>query len=300
MYESTSRSLFNHMVNSHSRPSLQIDLQRWIFKLGNTIAFAFALSPSLRIWLGSITPANFCSPFVSYDSINHNGSRLANIVSIDDFQRDLESESLPQYAHISPDMLNDGHNTSLEFAASWTNSFLTPLLANKYFMNNTLILLTFDESETYSQPNHVVSILLGGAIASNLRGTKDDTFYTHYSILSTLENNWELSNLGRYDVGANVFQFLADKTGYVNKPAPAHIDFSKSYPGILSHIPNNPAIPVPPPNLKLTGAGGKGVFPQVANGFKEGADDATPYSGNGDIYDFDVQPPYVAQAPNAA
>ena len=88
------------------------------------------------------------NPFVSYDSINHNGSRLSNILAFTDFQHDLESSSLPQYAHMSPDMQNDGHDTSLEFAATWVKDFLTPLLLNDYFMENTLVLLTYDESET--------------------------------------------------------------------------------------------------------------------------------------------------------
>ena len=83
-------------------------------------------------------------------------------------------------------------------------------------MDRTLILLTYDESETYEVPNRIVSVLLGGAIPDALRGTEDNTYYSHYSILSSLEHNWDLPNLGRYDVGANVFQYIADETGYTN------------------------------------------------------------------------------------
>jgi hypothetical protein len=46
-------------------------------------------------------------------------------------------------------------------------------------MNDTLVLLTFDEDETYTDGNKIYSILLGGAIPENLRGTTDDTFYNH-------------------------------------------------------------------------------------------------------------------------
>jgi hypothetical protein len=42
-------------------------------------------------------------------------------------------------------------------------------------------------------------ILTGGAIPLSLRGTTDDTLYTHYSSLSTMQANWGLKSLGRGD-----------------------------------------------------------------------------------------------------
>jgi hypothetical protein len=195
---------------------------------------------------------------------------------------------------MSPDMLNDGHNTTLEYAASWSKGFLTTLLSNEYFMNNTLILLTYDESETYSLPNKIVSILLGGAVSPNLKGTTDDTFYTHYSILSTLENNWELPNLGRYDVGANVFKVVADQTGYKNAPYDVStVDLSVSYSGFLNM---GAYAPMPPPNLQLVGAGGQGVLTAVSKQWQSAVGETTPYDGSGKVYDANSPPVYAPQA----
>lgn len=64
---------------------------------------------------------------------------------------------------------------------------MTNLLGNSKFNNNTCVLITFDENETYSIENRVYAILLGDAIPSALRGTHDSTFYTHYSQLSTVQ-----------------------------------------------------------------------------------------------------------------
>jgi acid phosphatase len=226
------------------------------------------------------------SPFISFDSINLNGTRLAKIQSFSDFQNAVKSNTLPQYAHLSPDMLNDGHNTTLQYAANWTQSFLTPLLTNDEFMNRTLILLTYDESETYQIPNRIVSLLLGGVVPKNLKGTKDDTMYTHYSILSTLENNWGLPNLGRYDVGANVFDVVASQTGYMNHP-PSNIDSvnnSLSYGGFLNSYPEK-YMALPPPNLQLIGAGGQGVVHTVKSAWASAANEPSPYDGSGTVYD---------------
>ncbi len=203
-------------------------------------------------------------------------------------------------------MLNDGHNTSLQYAATWAQSFLSPLLLNQQFMEGTLILLTYDESATYPEPNHIVSLLLGGAIPSNLKGTTDDTFYTHYSILSTLENNWDLPNLGRYDVGANVFQFAADQTGYKNHAPPnlASVNNSLSYGGFLNSN-SAKSMPIPAPNLQLIGAGGQGVDTSVQLNWNKAENELTPYDGSGTVYDggdgvSDPNAPvYKTQAPAA-
>lgn len=223
---------------------------------------------------------------MSYDSINRNGTRLLKLQSLADFQTDVKNNALPQYAHISPNMLNDGHDTGLHYATNWTQTFLNPLLNNKQFMEKTLVLLTYDESETYSKPNRIVSVLLGGAVPDKLKGTKDDTLYSHYSILSTVENNWSLPNLGRYDVGANVFAFVAEISGYKNHASDdiAAVNNSLSYPGFLNWNPSDYR-PIPPPNLKLVGAGGQGVVDIVKTEWKLAAGDETPYDGSGHLYD---------------
>jgi len=127
------------------------------------------------------------SPFVSFDSVTGDGDRLLRLLSFDDFQRAFAAREVPQYVFMTPNMMNDGHNTTLESSAKWSREFLQPLLADKAFDETTLIMLTYDESESYEEPNHIVTLLLGSAVPPFLKGTEDDTFYTHYSMLSTVE-----------------------------------------------------------------------------------------------------------------
>jgi hypothetical protein len=229
---------------------------------------------------------------VSFDSVTNDGDRLLRILSFDDFQRDFAARRVPQFVFMTPNMMNDGHNTTLDSAAAWSHRFLQQLLADNAFDERTLIMLTYDESATYEKPNHIVTLLLGSAIPPAQKGTEDRTFYTHYSMLSTIEWNWGLPNLGRYDVGANVFQFAADVAGgYRGNKAPENVktvDNSLSYPGFLH---NETTLPIPPPNLGLVGASGQGVLEIIKNTWRAEMGRDTPYDGSGRQYDGAKSPP---------
>ena len=142
---------------------------------------------------------------------------------------------------------------------------MTPLLSNSSFLSKTLVLLTFDENETYTIKNQVWALLLGDAIPANLRGTTDNTFYTHYSCLSTVQANWGLYNLGRGDVVtnySNVFSFVANATGYQNVAvAPADIPYFNFTAGGYFDTSNEG--PIPAVNETAPGAGGKGILPSL-------------------------------------
>ncbi|KAI0864058.1 phosphoesterase family-domain-containing protein [Xylaria cubensis] len=146
------------------------------------------------------------NPLVSYDSVGTDVNRLAKTKNFTLFDRDLAANTLPQWMFITPNMTNDGHDTSVTVAGNWARKFLDPLLSNANFnKDRTLIVLTFDESESYSGPNNVFTVLLGNAVPSSKVGTTDSTRYDHYSLTKTVEDNWALGNLGQNDVSAVSF-----------------------------------------------------------------------------------------------
>jgi len=203
-------------------------------------------------------------PLILFDSVTSNATRLSLIKNFTSFYSDLAAETLPQWIYITPNMTNDGHDTTVTFAGNWTRSFLEPLLNNSYFMNNTLIVVTFDEDETYTIGNRVLTLLLGGVIPASLKGTSDNTFYNHYSMLSTVEVNWGLPSLGRWDCGANVLEVVANKTGYVNTFVnTTNIYFNSSYPGAVSDAKFYPVWPVPDTLSQC--ASGKGVLDSIVS-----------------------------------
>ena len=68
-----------------------------------------------------------------------------------------------------------------------------------------LTISAFDESYHYTNNNGVYSILLGDALEASDINTSDDTAYNHYSQMATVEQNWDLGDLGLGDSTAAAF-----------------------------------------------------------------------------------------------
>ncbi|KAG6898762.1 hypothetical protein C0993_004487, partial [Termitomyces sp. T159_Od127] len=202
------------------------------------------------------------NPLVIFESVNQHPERLANIKNFTLFEQDLNNNALPQWIFVTPNMLNDGHDTNVTFAGTWVRGWLEPLLGNSNFNGDkTLIMLTFDENGNDTTPNRIFTVILGNALPTYLVGQTDDTFYTHYSTIATLEANWDLHTLGRWDTGSNVFKFVAEQTGDVIRQADIRSLFlNESYPGIFSELSKPAKQPIP--NTKIV-VNGRTVLPAI-------------------------------------
>lgn len=142
------------------------------------------------------------------NDIRNDPSRCSKIVPATELATDIQSNSAPQYIFYTPNMDNDGHDTSLSYSTTWLKSFLEPILSNSAFMQNTLVVVTWDESESYLKPNQVATYLIGPNVDLAAVGKEDGRKYDHYSLLRTVEDNWGLGNLGRGDTKSQAFSGL--------------------------------------------------------------------------------------------
>lgn len=95
-------------------------------------------------------------------------------------------------------------------------------------------------------------------------------FYNHYSELSTVQANWILHTLGRWDIGANVYSFVARKTGdktrdWHGKVPLDDMYFNASYPGKLNQ--KSSSVPWPVPNMDAKHSG-RTVLPAIKQTWK--------------------------------
>jgi acid phosphatase len=211
------------------------------------------------------------NPAVQYLKNTKNELRMKNNKPLSHFYKDMKNGLLPQWMFITPNMTSDGHDTSVTTAGTWTRNFLEPLLDNKQFMDNTLVLVTFDENHTYTAHNKIMALLLGDALPKKYVGKTDHSYSNHYSQIATVEANWDLYTLGRFDVGANVFAPVAEKTGDKVRKYHQHGDhaplssmyFNLSYAGVENDITGDSDVPFPAPNVDLKHAG-REVLPSIA------------------------------------
>ena len=143
------------------------------------------------------------NPFIYFDPIRLDQKRCEqHIVPLTQMQVDLDNQSFPDFAFISPNICNDAHDCPLKSADSWLDQILNTLIpALDADKQPYLIVLTWDEG----QGSHSCCGLpqyAGGRVATVLispqvkNGFKDETPYTHYSLLKTIEAAWGLPFLG--------------------------------------------------------------------------------------------------------
>jgi hypothetical protein len=135
-------------------------------------------------------------PLLGFESIQKNPARCARVVNAREFMRDARVGHLPNYSFYSPNVFNDGHDTSLGTASAWLKGFIQSLRGTLGMHQRTLLVVTWDEGgEEDSRHNQVLTIFLGDVVNPG----RYDAKLTHYSLLRTIEDNFGLEPLTKGD-----------------------------------------------------------------------------------------------------
>jgi phosphatidylinositol-3-phosphatase len=170
------------------------------------------------------------NPFVYFHSIIDLPTCQANDVDLSRLGPDLRSAATtPDYAFITPDLCNDGHDTPCPDGApggmKQANGFLKDLVgqitSSAAYQDRGLIIVTFDEAEGGTSPSDdgsaccgeqsgpntpAAGALTGGPgggrvgavmVSNCIRpGTVSTDPYNHYSLLRSIEDNFGVPHLG--------------------------------------------------------------------------------------------------------
>jgi phosphatidylinositol-3-phosphatase len=183
------------------------------------------------------------NPFVSYQDVQNNPARMANIVDFSQFATDLASGHVPDYVWISPDQCHDMHGrastpddpcdfSQVPALIATGDSFLldtvSAIMHSKAWTGNSVIFITWDESDFTgtgldgfgddtgccdSVPGagggHVVTITISH---SDHSPRTSNVAYNHHSMLATIQDGWQLGCLAFTCDTANV-QPMSDLVG---------------------------------------------------------------------------------------
>jgi len=143
------------------------------------------------------------NPFMYFDSIRLNAERCQrSVVPLTQLDGDIALNDLPNFMFIAPDICYSSHDCDLDLADGWLKNLLDKLYP---VLESTgepfLIILTWDEGRTSqsccglpeSAGGRVATIFISPQVKQNF---KDETPYSHYSILKTIAEAWGLTKLG--------------------------------------------------------------------------------------------------------
>ena len=143
------------------------------------------------------------NPFIYFDPIRLDLTRCQqHIVPFAELEKDLANGALPNFIFITPNLCNDSHDCYVATADDWLNTLLGKLTpALDATQQPYLIVLTWDEGDSNdsccgmptSAGGRIATILISPQVKL---GFQDDTPYTHYSLLRTIETFWGLPLLG--------------------------------------------------------------------------------------------------------
>jgi hypothetical protein len=154
------------------------------------------------------------NPFVYFREIVDDEAYCnAHVVPYEkDFKKDLESTP-PNFAFIVPNTCNDGHDTgckvgktALEVLDGWLEENVPPILKFVYTNPGSLLIITFDESESGDRsaccnqsPQHGGGRIDFVMVAPGLErkpGHRSKVPANHYSLLRTLQDGFGVKPLG--------------------------------------------------------------------------------------------------------
>jgi hypothetical protein len=138
-------------------------------------------------------------PFLQFENVLSNPKACANVVNAKQFKIDADAGTLPTYSMYVPNLDNDGHDTNPPFADHWLSKEFGPRLSNPQFLKDLLVVVTFDESLQYNGPNQIMTLFLGSGV---IPGSVVSGETTQYDVLRTIEDAFDLGNLGRGDAKA--------------------------------------------------------------------------------------------------
>ena len=148
---------------------------------------------------GSPLYARKHNPWMYFRDISGNPQRCNHVVPLTQFSSDSQSNQLPDFVWITPNLMHDMHDGTIRDGDSWLASFVPQILDSPAWKDNGVLFLLWDEGTDNAgccgdasggrTPALVIS-------AKGKRGFQSEVDYTHYSVLRTIEDSWQLGTLG--------------------------------------------------------------------------------------------------------
>lgn len=97
---------------------------------------------------------------------------------------------IPQFVWVTPNLCHDGHDCVPQVAAGWLQGFVASVVRTSAWRHGGVLFVTWDESESGGPlGGQVLTLVIAPTIAP---GREIGIYYTHYSLLATIEDAFDL------------------------------------------------------------------------------------------------------------
>ncbi|CAN5731236.1 phosphatidylinositol-3-phosphatase [soil metagenome] len=170
------------------------------------------------------------NPFIYCDNIRNDPARCHKIVPLSELDRDLQTNTLPDFVWITPNLCNDTHDCPVATGDHWLLTWVPKLLATAAWQQPGVLFITYDEG---SSDQGCCQLAVGGQIMTLVisplvqPGFVSHVPSDHYSLLRTIEVAWQLPLWGQANCDCSV-----PMTDFLVKP------LGHSWPGGLNRSSN--------------------------------------------------------------
>jgi phospholipase C len=149
-------------------------------------------------------------PFLYFASVRNDAGRCAKVVPLSQLDGDLAAGRLPHLMFITPNLDHDMHGAGeggddaalVASADRWLERLYGKLAGSSAWREDTRLVVTWDEGASAGGPTGCCGGLAsGGNVATIIAGpavrpARDDTAYSHYALLRSIEALFHLPFLG--------------------------------------------------------------------------------------------------------
>ncbi len=134
------------------------------------------------------------NPFAYISDVLNSQVQKDNLVPFTQFATDLNNGALPDVSFVIPNRDDDAHDGSLQQADTWLRTNINPLLNNREFQHDGILIVVFDEAQSSDQDHgggHIATVVAGPKVTHRGRSF---AFHQHQSLLRTICDALALTN----------------------------------------------------------------------------------------------------------
>lgn len=163
---------------------------------------------------GPGTYARKHDPAISFTDISSDPARCANITDFSHFD-----PAAADFEMIVPNLCHDMHDCSVAEGDAWLKGFVPRILDSPAWRDGGALFITFDEgSSKAADHNRVLTVVVAPGMTP---GFSSAVHYSHYSLLRTIQQAWDLGCLDESCEGNDMVEFFGGTAGPSGPSSPA-------------------------------------------------------------------------------